>query len=286
MLKLAVDNEFGDTDLVTAFCRHLLIREGLKSNTIFNHEKIVRRAIRIIGTQRPTPEQVEDYIAEMYQAKYSYAHMVNTIRMVSRYMKWLGSPVDIGFPKRPKRTLKDVLTEAEVAVIIAASKNIRERAILTLLAYSGIRNDELCNVRVRDVDFGGNMLHVDMGKGSKDRNIPISGECTSILLQYLADFQREKNDYLFTVLRSGGKYTPWALRLLVQTVVGRTNIKKRVYPHLFRHSLASNMIARGASVLTIQGQLGHAFVETTMIYIRSNDKRLVSEYNVYAPSYT
>lgn len=286
MLKLAVDNEFSQTDLVKAFCRQLLIRDGLKHNTIYNAEKIVRKAVREWDTQRPSHEQVEDYIAAMYDAKYSYAHIVNTIRHLRRYMLFLGNPIEIGYPKKPKHTIKDTLTEAEIAVIIAASKNIRERAILTMLAYSGIRNEELCNLRVKDVDTGGNMLHINLGKGSKDRNIPIAGECTAVLLKYLAAHPRNHESYLFSSHDNKRQFTTWALRLLVNTVVGRTSIEKRVYPHLFRHSLATNMIARGASVLTIQGQLGHAFIETTMIYIRSSDKRLVSEYNVFAPSYT
>ena len=286
MLKLAIQNEHRETDSVVSFCRHLLIRKGLKKNTIYNNEKIVLKAIRSFGTDRPSHGQVEDYVAQMYELEYSYAHIVNTIRSLKRYMDFLGNPIEMGYPKKPKRTVKETLTEAEVAVIIASSKNIREKAMLTLLAYSGLRNEELCNVRVKDVDFGGSMLHVEMGKGSKDRNIPISGECTNVLLQYIAAFPREKNEFLFTTLRKNNQYTTADLRLMVNTIVGRTDIKKPVSPHTFRHSLATNMINRGASPITIQRLLGHAFIETTMIYINSSDKRLVSEYNVYAPSYT
>lgn len=287
MLALAVDNENGkDRDMVLAFCRTLMIRHGLKKNSIYNAEKILRRSIRIMGTQHPPHYLVEDLIASMYSDNYSYAHIVNTIRTVRRYMAFIGDPIEIGYPTRPKRTLKDTLTEAEVAVIIASAKNIREKSILTLLAYSGIRNNELCNVRVKDVDCGHNALHVELGKGAKDRNIPISGECTRMIMRYMAEYPREQDEFLFTTMRKNTQFTPWALRLLVNTVVGRTGIKKRVHPHLFRHSLASNMIARGASPITIQGILGHAFIETTMIYIRTKDKYLDAAYRVYAPSYT
>lgn len=288
MLKLAVDNEIQDVDLIKGFTRELLIRQGLKRNTIYNHEKIVRKAVQTFGTHQPAHEQVEDYVAAMYEAEppYSYAHIVNTIRSLIRYMRYIGNPIEIGYPKKPKNTIKDPLTEAEVAVIIAAAKNIREKAMLTFLAYSGLRNEELCNVRVKDVEFGPNRLHVHQGKGAKDRNIPISGECTTVLLQYLSEFKREGDDFLFTTLHGNRRYTPWSLRLLVRTVVGRTNIKKRVYPHLFRHSLATNLIGRGASPITVQGQLGHAYIETTMTYIKSSNKRLVAEYNTFAPSYT
>lgn len=288
MLKLAVKNEFQDVDLVKGFTRELLLRQGLKKNTRYNHEKIVQKALRTFGTQQPSREQVEDYIAAMYEAEppYSYAHIVNTIRSLVRYMSYLGDPIEIGYPKKPKNTIKDPMTEGEVAVIIAATKNIREKAILTLLAYSGVRNEELCSVKVKDIDFGDNRLHVHLGKGSKDRNIPIRGECTKVLLQYLSEFPRQDENYLFTTLYGNRRYKPHALRQLVNTVVDRTNIEKDIWPHLFRHSLATNMIARGASPLTVQKQLGHAYIETTMGYVHSNDQRHASEYNVYAPSYT
>ena len=286
MLNLAVNNEFGSTDLVRAFCRNLMIRHGLKHNTIYNVEKILRRVLRIIGTQQPPHCLVEDYVASMYEAKYSYAHIVNTIRAIRRFMDFIGDPIEIGYPKRPKRTIKDTLTEAEVAIIIAACRTVREEAILVLLAYSGVRNEELCNVRLKHIDFGANRMHVDMGKGSKDRNIPISGECTKVLLRYLAVYPRQPNEYLFATARGNRPFRPHALRLMVTTIVKRTGINKRVTPHLFRHSLASNMIARGASPIDIQGLLGHSFIETTMIYIRSSDKRLASSYHVYSPSYT
>lgn len=286
MLQLAIENPVRHDDQVRAFCRDLLIRHGLKHNTIYNAEKIVRLAVRRFGTQEPSREQVEDLVASLYENHYSYAHIVNTIRHLRRYMEFLGRPVDIGYPKRPKRTIKDTLTEAEVAVIIAACKNIRERAILVMLAYSGIRNEELCNLRLRHIDFGANRLHVERGKGSKDRNIPISGEATTILLQYLADYPRKPDDFVFATADGRREFKPHALRLLVRTVLARTKITKRVTPHLFRHSLATNMIARGASPIDIQGLLGHSFIETTMIYIRSSDKRLTSSYHIYAPSYT
>jgi len=286
MLKLAVDNEFNQTDLVKAWCRKLMIKDGLKKNTIYNREKIIRKAIRAYGTQQPDHEQVEDYIAAMYSAEYSYAHITNTIRAHLGYMAFIGNAIDIGYPRKPKQTIKEPLTEGEVAIIIEAARPTRERAMIALLAYSGCRNEELCNTRVKDVDFGANIMHVELGKGSKSRNIPISGECTKLLLQYLADYPRDENAFLFTTLHKNDQYKPHSLRRVVNTVAKRTSIKKRVYPHLFRHSLANNMLQRGASIVTIKGQLGHNHLETTMIYIHSNEKMLIHEYHKHAPSYT
>jgi site-specific recombinase XerD len=199
-------------------------------------------------------------------------------------MKFIENPIKLGRPRKPKRIIKKTLTEAEIAILLDATINIREKAILTLLCYSGIRAEELCEIKVEDVDFGNNEIFIH-GKGSKERIVNIKGECTRILLTYIALFPRNNNQYLFTTLRKNVPYTTWALRRLVKTVVCRTKIEKRVYPHLFRHSLATNMIDRGANPRTIQKQFGHAYLETTMIYVESRPKTVKMEYEIFAPSY-
>lgn len=200
-------------------------------------------------------------------------------------MEYVGKPIKLGRPRKPKRIPKETLTEAEIPVILSACKNIRERTILTLLAYSGMRNEELCNLRVRDVDCGNNLVRIIQGKGSKDRCVPVTGECIKTVLQYLSEYPRDDSEYMFTSLRTGSRYSEWSLRYLIKSVDGRTFIKKRVHPPLFRHSLATNMLMRSANIFTIQQQLGHADIQTTMIYLNPKTNRLQTEYQAYAPSY-
>ena len=188
-------------------------------------------------------------------------------------------------PKKPKRLIKDFLSESEVSRIISKTKNIREKSIVTLLSFSGIRNSELCDLRVGDLDFGDNTVRVLKGKNSKERVVNMSGECTKILLKYLSKFPRSEDSYLFTSLKKGNQYQPTDLRKLVKVVAKRTDINKRIYPHLFRHSLASNLLKRGANIFTIKNQLGHSDISATMIYLHSCPQRAKSEYDFYKPSY-
>lgn len=252
---------------ITRFSGHIMAFKSLKKSTINIYCKMVRQFLILKQTIRPTHAQIQDHIISMNLSGYSTYYIRNVIVAIETYMEFMQNPIKLGRPKRPKRTIKETLTEAEISVILASTKNIREKAIIAVLAYSGARNREICNLRVSDVDFGSNNLCIVDGKGSKSRVISISGECTRLLLNYLAQYPRQGNDYLFTTLRKGKGYTTWSLRRLVSTVVGRTFINKRVYPHLFRHSLASNMLGRGANLFTIKQQLGHQFIETTMIYI-------------------
>jgi len=267
------------------FSHWLIVHRAINANTIGGYVRVVKKFLRDRSTLMPTQRQVEDHIVSLHQGKYSYHHIVNSSIALEWYMVFIGRPMRLGRPKKPKRVIKYTLTEAEVALILAATRNIREKAILTLLAYSGIRNAELCRLRVCDVDFGNNVLRIFAGKDAKDRVVCVSGECIKILLVYLHEHPRGENDYLFTTIEHDEQYTKSALRKLVKTVATRAKIAKRVYPHLFRHSLATNMLNRGANLMTIQNQLGHAHVETTMIYVTSRWQRIQAEYQMFAPGY-
>lgn len=267
------------------FSVYLLVRRGLESYTIAGYQAGARRFLRKTQTLVPTVEQVENYIAEMRQANFSYSHVVNTSLALERYMEFIGQPLRLGRPRKPKHTIKETLSEAEIARLIGSCKNIRERAILVLLAYSGIRAKELCHLKVSDVNVANQSLYIRGGKGNKDRLVCIPPECLSIILEYLTAYPRAASDFLFTTLKKGNDYTTGDLRKLVKVVAQRMNLTKRVYPHLFRHSLATNMLNRGAAIYTIQQQLGHAYMETTMVYLHPALRRMRSEYLFYVPNY-
>jgi len=265
--------------------KFLLVKKGISTITIAGYRGSVKRALKKFKTLEPGHDQIEDYILKMYEREYSYSHIVNTSLALEWYTKFKGNPIKLGRPKKPRTIVKDVLTEAEITLLINAAKNVRQRAVVALLAYSGLRNGELCNLRVHDVNLGDNMVRVIKGKGKRDRLINISGDCTRILLDYLREYPRQTDDYFFTTLIKHNKYKGHDLRKMVKTMAKRAGLNKRVYPHLLRHSLATNLIRRGANITLVQRQLGHSFIETTMVYIRSFPQRIQNEYNLYIPSY-
>lgn len=284
---ILVDQDFIDKlkPTMAAFAEHLQVMKGLGRSTISNYRKVMARVAKQIGTLEPDHALVKRYIAGTFNQGYSFSHITMNMRAIELYMDFIGDPIKFGRPKKPKRIVKDPLTEAEVSVIISHSKNIREKAIIALLACSGARNQELCDLRVQDIDFGSNSVHILNGKGAKSRTVYITGECTTILLQYLNEHPRPETEYMFTTLRHRTQYTPWALRRLIKKVVAKAGMTKRVHPHLFRHSLATNMLGRDANIQTIQQILGHEFIDTTMIYIKSRPQRVAAEYQMRAPSY-
>lgn len=265
------------------FKKFLFIKKGLQDVTVKGYVAGVKRMERRIGI-RPTNSQLEQYIYEIYNSNYSYSHKTNQALTIEHYTEFLGNPLKFGRQRKPKAIVKDTLTEAEITKMIFCCKNLKEKTIITLLAYSGIRNKELCNLKVKDCEISGNQIHVIQGKGLKDGVSQISTACSKLLQTYIQVNNLQSEDYLFETYQ-GNQYTGGALRKRVKIISIRANIFRRIYPHLFRHSLAVNMLIRGADIITLKNQLRHTLLDTTLHYLNS---LILSERNSYAkfePSY-
>jgi integrase/recombinase XerD len=265
------------------FEKFLFVKKGMQPITVKSHIDCIIRVKKSLG-ENPSNEQFEDYIYKMYQADYSYSHKTNTALTLEHYTEFLGKPLKFKRQRKPKSIIKDTLTEAEITTMIFNCKNLKEKVIICLLAYSGIRNKELCNLKVKDFDSGTNQIRVIQGKGLKDGISQISAGCSKLLQDYIKVNGLESEDYFFKTYQ-GNKYTGWALRKRVKVISGRAKIHKRVYPHLFRHSLTVNMLIRGADIMTLKKQLRHSMVETTFHYLNSIVLGEKNSYEKFEPSY-
>ena len=263
------------------FYNHLLVQGGLQKITVDGYRGVFKRFFK--GNQHFNKKTVEDYIAKMRQGNYSFSHIANTSMALEKLSEFLHKPIKLGRPRKPKQLIRNTLSEGEIARMLAACKNSREKALLSILIYTGLRNKELCKLETDDINIGELSLRVIEGKGSKDRFVYFTSECGQILSEYKSEYK--PNHIMFTTLVLHNPYNGWALRKMVKVVAKRAGIKKRVYPHLFRHSLACNLLNRGANIITIQSILGHADIRTTMIYARSSPQRVKQEYMFYNPSY-
>jgi len=267
------------------FEEYLMVDRGLSKVTASGYCRTVSISLRRMKKYVPKYTNIKEYIGWMYEKKYSYSHVVNSSLGLQHYTAYKGAEVKLARPRKPKRIIKDVLTESEVSRIIMATKSIRAKAIICLLSFSGVRNTELCNLKVQDVDLGANQLTVRDGKNRQDGVINISAECTKILIEYLRMFPREGEEFLFTTVVRKRQLSGGDVRKTLRVAAYRAKIGRRVYPHLLRHSLATNLLNRGASLMMIQQQLRHRFIESTMIYVISRPVRNRSEYDFHKPAY-
>jgi len=200
------------------FYDYLEYKKNYRFITIEGYKGTLKRVLRDFGTLKPSGKQVEDYILAMRKKKYSASYINNTTSILDNYMRFIGKEVKIDRVKKPKPMIKDTLTEGEVARILAASKNNREKVMIAILAYSGIRNREFCNLKVKDVDLDNGAVKVFDGKGGRDGISYIPRECVKIVSKYLGENLRKNDDYLITTLVRGNQYTGWDLR---KRVVGQ-----------------------------------------------------------------
>lgn len=143
---------------VKKFEEHLIVDRGLAPITVGGYCRTVHFVLRRTRKFCPSYDHIKEHILWMHEKKYSYSHLVNTSIAIEHYTRFKGTPIKIGRPKKPKQILKAVLSESEVTRLIQATKNIREKAILCILAYSGIRNLELCKLKQDDINLGDNTV--------------------------------------------------------------------------------------------------------------------------------
>jgi integrase/recombinase XerD len=187
--------------------------------------------------------------------------------------------IDLVYPRRPER-LPVILSEEEVARLIESASTAYHRVILMTLYGTGLRREELCRLKVSDVDSQRKVIHVRQGKGHKDRDVTLSPRLLEVLREYWK--WRKPKIYLFPSYqrkRSEQAISARTVYYAVREAARRAGIKKKVSPHLLRHSWATHLLERGTDLKTIQVLLGHFDLEATTIYLHLSRQHLQSVNN-------
>ena len=271
--------------IVKEFCEYTLMNTPLSLVTVDGYSKYLHKVLNDLGKTHPTADELKRYMLQMRMKKYSTSYINNVSTALEKYMAWLGIEVKLPRLKRHHEAIVNTLTPGEIARMIAATRNSREKAMIAILAYSGIRVRELCNLRVEDVHLESGTINIANGKGGIDRTAYIAKEAFPTITQYLKDYPRGEKDFLFTTIQGNKQYNGNAVRKILRRVAKEAGVEKRVYPHLLRHSLATNLLNRGVDILTIQSVLGHRHLQSTLIYAHSSPQKVKMEYNYYVPSY-
>jgi len=187
---------------------------------------------------------------------------------------------DLPFPKQP-RTLPTVLSQDEVTRLIEAAPNRMHRMLLMLLYATGMRRTEASLLKVSDIDSQRMVIHIQRGKGLRDRDVPL----TPRLLEALRDYWRWKKPrvYLFpsrvgdrNVERPISGKTIWSA---CRAAAIRADIPKKLHPHTLRHCFATHLLEGGADLRTIQLLMGHERLEDTTIYLHLSQRHLHAAIN-------
>jgi integrase/recombinase XerD len=187
--------------------------------------------------------------------------------------------------------LPDTLNKEEMNLLLAqpGMKNtaaIRDSAMMELMYATGIRVSEIIALTMNSINWQVGYLVV-MGKGGKERIVPIGRSAYNCLCEYVNQerpkfIKGQKTNILF-LNRSGSGLTRQGFWKIVRRYVLRAGLNKRVHPHTFRHSFASHLLEGGADLRSVQIMLGHADIATTQIYTHITRERLKSIHKRYHP---
>lgn len=216
-----------------------------------------------------------DYILKNNYSVSYQRQLVGALKLFYGRIPGLMRKLSIDELERPRRSyrLPTVLSEEEVLAILKNSPNLKHKSILACIYSSGLRISELLNLQLKDIDVHRLQITVRRAKGEKDRVVGLSKMFLLLLEQYVNNYSPK--DYVFNG-EDGGRYSETSVRNILRAACRRAGIKKKVTPHVLRHSYATHMLENGVDIRYIQELLGHKKPETTMIYAHVAQKKLMN----------
>ncbi len=286
------------------FLDGLSVEKGLSKNTCLSYERDLRGYLRflksrnVVCMQAVTRREIMDHLlAERDRGlePSSAARALVAIRMFHRFLLQEGEVQEnvtdaLESPKLWKH-LPEVLSAAEVERLLKTPNSrrlqgLRDLALLELLYASGLRASEASTLRVSQVDLDNGTLRV-LGKGSKERVVPVGRQACQALKRYLKRTRAEwvktgMHDALF-VSRLGRPLSRQSVWAILKKYAKSSGIRKKIYPHILRHSFATHLLEGGADLRVVQELLGHADIVTTQIYTHVDRSRLKSVHKQFHP---
>ena len=265
-------------DILSGYNYYLKVERGLSPNTVKAYTADIEGVYeclrhRGVTLRDASSSDISDYIISVsdYLSKRSQARLLSSLNSFFDYLVSEGERKDnpssaVDSPKLGKY-LPVVLSVEEVRAILKAAPNERDRAILEVLYGCGLRVSEVCSLKISEVYLKDMFVKV-MGKGSKERLVPMAPSTASAIMDYLSvrpESDAGCEDVLF-LNRFGRALSRVAVFKMVKSVALVAGVDKNLSPHTFRHSFATHLVENGADLRLVQEMLGHESILTTEIY--------------------
>ena len=292
---------------VNEFKHYLKLERSLSNNSIDAYLLDIRKLTSFISENYSTSLSIENinvsiiesFIKHLFKSEsstYSQARIVSGLKSFFNYLL-LEEKIDINpmeLIDAPKlvRKLPETLSIQEIENIINAvdldsKEGMRNKAILETLYSCGLRVSELVNLKVQNLFLDIGFIKV-LGKGMKERLVPIGTKAAECISIYMKDYRTNLNisegfeGYLF-INRRGKNLTRNMIFIIVKDLVKKAGLNKNISPHTFRHSFATHLIEGGADLRAVQEMLGHESITTTEIYTHLNKNYLKEVVNKFHP---
>lgn len=292
-----METDKNSKDIVSRYRRYLKLEKGYSANTLDAYMRDVDKLFRYLAVEQVDVLDVklEDlehfaaFISDLDIGPRSLARILSGVRQFYRFLVIDGylevDPTELlESPKQPDH-LPEVLSTAEVdlleqAIDLSKWEGHRNRAIIEVLFSCGLRVSELTNLKLSNLYIEEQYIRV-MGKGSKERLVPISPRALDELNYWFADrnvmkIKPGEEDYVF-LNRRGQHLTRTMILIMIKRYAVEAGIKKTISPHTLRHSFATSLLEGGADLRAIQAMLGHESIGTTEIYTHIDTSTLRQE---------
>ena len=277
---------------------YLLYEKAYSKHTILNYKDDILEYLDFLKLEELEYENIvyEDlkyYLVYLKDKKKnsnsSIDRKISALRGFYKYLVNLKilevNPFDIvSGPKKEKKLpryfeyneLEELFNSVDISSVIGR----RDRLILELLYATGVRVSEMVEIKVSDIDISNRNINI-IGKGNKERIVKFGEYCLDAINDYLDNSYNKLNinniNYLFLNSR-GSKLTDRGVRYILDNLIKKTSLNKKISPHMLRHSFATHLLNNGADLLTVQKLLGHESIKATQVYTHVSTDRLKEVY--------
>ena len=286
-----------------AFLDYLTVEKGLSKNSISSYDQDLKKYLRYLKKKKiDSPNSIDrkditDFLFLLRKdiSPSSISRILSTIKNFHRFMlrEKIASDDPTNLIEAPKvdKKIPNFLTFDEVTKILKAPnlkthQGMRARAILEVMYATGLRVSEVSGLKVSDCNMEVGFVKCK-GKGSKERIVPLGKVAQHFVQRYLAEARQKflgKKVSISLFLAQGGRsLSRQSIWKIIKEMTKKAGIKKKISPHVLRHSFATHLLERGADLRSVQEMLGHASITTTQIYTHINRSRLKEIHSRFHP---
>ncbi|MBU1078622.1 MAG: tyrosine recombinase XerC [Spirochaetes bacterium] len=242
---------------------------------------------------------IRSFLSALMEKEYAKKSILRKLAAIKSFFRFLynrgiieNNPGDYVASPKSEKILPEFLFEQELVDMIESLNGdsfsaIRDRALIEVLYSTGARVSELVSMNAPDIDFTSGLVKVK-GKGNKERIVALGAKSINALNKYLIERTqilkkyKKMNEALF-LNQHGNRLTDRGVRYIFDNLVKGTSLKKKISPHVIRHSFATHMLEHGCDLRVVQEFLGHVSLSTTQIYTHIGDQKLKQVYKECHP---